>query len=333
MRDAVSTIGPIYRRICFDSPWKICRRYCCACCIQFATMGKCMSQGGWRTITASIYMDNIPDGRKAPSPESRRRARLSFDDDDEDDYDIQSARTGNRSAFNSDMQRPKMVYSRAEDEEAGFMETKPIIARTLARQSIDKHITEQEVEAIALDGLGGRDDEESRYHKDRPRAPRVPFRGSRVSTDDQHSEELRRHFQRRSSLRKAPEVAAGNLDMGTGLSSDRISSPNPPGTNEKIDAWLDEMKRNRPRSAAVTKIQYSNPMPDTETLMQGWPSGMEHMLRYPEQTISNLDCSLEEYIDIICALVGIPVYDGNRMESLHHLFSLYLDFKDIPRSM
>ena len=37
--------------------------------------------------------------------------------------------------------------------------------------------------------------------------------------------------------------------------------------------------------------------------------------------------SLKEYVSIICALTDIPVFKS-RVESLHVLFSLYLEFKN-----
>ena len=100
-------------------------------------------------------------------------------------------------------------------------------------------------------------------------------------------------------------------------------------------------------------------MPNSETLMQVWPADMERLLRSPESLLSNLDCTLEEYTDIICgiprshvtccsflghenlfhrifssvefcfpALFGIPIYDS-RIEALHQLFTLFVDFKEI----
>ncbi|XP_043854459.1 intraflagellar transport protein 46 homolog isoform X4 [Dromiciops gliroides] len=42
---------------------------------------------------------------------------------------------------------------------------------------------------------------------------------------------------------------------------------------------------------------------------------------------ADIDCSLAEYIDIICAILDIPVYKS-RIQSLHLLFSLYSEFKN-----
>uniref|UniRef100_A0A2K6KPX9 Intraflagellar transport protein 46 homolog n=1 Tax=Rhinopithecus bieti TaxID=61621 RepID=A0A2K6KPX9_RHIBE len=42
---------------------------------------------------------------------------------------------------------------------------------------------------------------------------------------------------------------------------------------------------------------------------------------------AEIDCSLAEYIDMICAILDIPVYKS-RIQSLHLLFSLYSEFKN-----
>lgn len=38
--------------------------------------------------------------------------------------------------------------------------------------------------------------------------------------------------------------------------------------------------------------------------------------------------SLEDYVRVVCSLLDIPVYDGCMVESLHVLFTLYLEFKN-----
>ena len=43
----------------------------------------------------------------------------------------------------------------------------------------------------------------------------------------------------------------------------------------------------------------------------------------------DMELSLEEYAKVICAMMDVPVYD-NLIESLHVIFSLYMEFKDNP---
>ncbi|XP_018648615.1 uncharacterized protein Smp_201020 [Schistosoma mansoni] len=68
-------------------------------------------------------------------------------------------------------------------------------------------------------------------------------------------------------------------------------------------------------------------MPEISELMAVWPTSFEETINNMQLSLSQLDCSLKDYVDIICALLDIPVYN-NRIHSLHLLFSLYLEFKN-----
>ncbi|CAF1687979.1 unnamed protein product [Adineta ricciae] len=68
-------------------------------------------------------------------------------------------------------------------------------------------------------------------------------------------------------------------------------------------------------------------MPDVDSLMQEWPSEFEDLLRETAVPPADADVDLPTYIDIACALLDIPVYES-RVQSLHALFTLYLDFKN-----
>ncbi|EUB56190.1 hypothetical protein EGR_08938 [Echinococcus granulosus] len=69
------------------------------------------------------------------------------------------------------------------------------------------------------------------------------------------------------------------------------------------------------------------PMPDLTSLMSEWPEDFEKALTIAEMPTAVLNCNLKEYVEIICAIMDIPVY-GNCIESLHLLFSLYMEFKN-----
>ncbi|XP_011950919.1 intraflagellar transport protein 46 homolog isoform X1 [Ovis aries] len=69
------------------------------------------------------------------------------------------------------------------------------------------------------------------------------------------------------------------------------------------------------------------PMPDIDTLMQEWSPEFEELLGKVSLPTAEIDCSLAEYIDMICAILDIPVYKS-RIQSLHLLFSLYSEFKN-----
>ncbi|KAH0793214.1 hypothetical protein GPJ56_002923 [Histomonas meleagridis] len=85
----------------------------------------------------------------------------------------------------------------------------------------------------------------------------------------------------------------------------------------------DEISRNR----AAPNIAYSYKMPNLEDLMQFWPEGVENALQSLPLPTADLDLSLEEYIKVVCAVLGIPV-KGNIVESMHMLFTLYQQFKE-----
>lgn len=91
--------------------------------------------------------------------------------------------------------------------------------------------------------------------------------------------------------------------------------------HKAVDRWIKdiiELHKNKPSSS----FSYSNPMPDIDTLMQEWPADFEEQLVSVESLGKDLECDLLTYVDIVCALVDIPVYES-RVESLHLLFSLY----------
>uniref|UniRef100_A0A915JIJ8 Intraflagellar transport protein 46 homolog n=1 Tax=Romanomermis culicivorax TaxID=13658 RepID=A0A915JIJ8_ROMCU len=101
----------------------------------------------------------------------------------------------------------------------------------------------------------------------------------------------------------------------------------------EIENWIksiNELHKSKP----PTVVQYSKPMPDVEKLMQEWPAEFESIINQTGGVPSAVDCSeigltVEQYTDLICALLDIPV-PKSRVESLHVLFTLYLNFKNSP---
>jgi len=70
-------------------------------------------------------------------------------------------------------------------------------------------------------------------------------------------------------------------------------------------------------------------MPDIETLMDVWPEEFESLLDSVSLPPPELDLSLLEYVKTLCAILDIPVYD-NPIESLHLMFSLFIEFRNNP---
>ena len=66
-------------------------------------------------------------------------------------------------------------------------------------------------------------------------------------------------------------------------------------------------------------------MPDIEKLMQVWPPEFEEALRNLKVPPAELDVSLEEYAQICCNLMDIPMHKS-AVQSLHVFFTLFSEF-------
>lgn len=96
--------------------------------------------------------------------------------------------------------------------------------------------------------------------------------------------------------------------------------------SKAIDSWIEsisELHRCKPPAS----VHYTRPMPDIETLMQEWSPEFEELLGKVGLPTAEMNCDLAEYIDMICAILDIPVYKS-RIQPLHVLFSLYSEFKN-----
>lgn len=63
--------------------------------------------------------------------------------------------------------------------------------------------------------------------------------------------------------------------------------------------------------------------------MEAWPEDFEARLANLSLPSPDLDLSLAEYSKVLCSILDIPTYE-NPIESLHLMFSLYMDFKNNP---
>lgn len=63
--------------------------------------------------------------------------------------------------------------------------------------------------------------------------------------------------------------------------------------------------------------------------MDVWPEEMEALLESLTLPPPEMDLSLAEYVRVLCSILDIPVYD-NPIESLHVMFTLFLDFRSNP---
>lgn len=97
-----------------------------------------------------------------------------------------------------------------------------------------------------------------------------------------------------------------------------------------IESWIENIKSlheqtSRASATSLTLIQ-SQRLPDIETLMQEWPEEFEQALERYDLPTPDTDCSLDEYVQIICALLDIPVH-SSKIASLYLLFSLFNEFQ------
>ncbi|XP_038635436.1 intraflagellar transport protein 46 homolog isoform X4 [Scyliorhinus canicula] len=93
-----------------------------------------------------------------------------------------------------------------------------------------------------------------------------------------------------------------------------------------LDNWMESISELH-HSKPPANVHYTKPMPDIEALMQEWPPEFEELLGKVSLPTAEANCDLTQYIDMICAILDIPVYK-DRIQSLHVLFTLYSEFKN-----
>lgn len=102
---------------------------------------------------------------------------------------------------------------------------------------------------------------------------------------------------------------------------------------KQIQQWINnvnELHKTRPPPT----VQYTKAMPDIELLMQEWAPEMEEAFGQTPLPGPEMDLPLGDYARMVCTMLDIPVHKlGNKkglIEALHHLFTLYAEFKDNP---
>lgn len=67
-------------------------------------------------------------------------------------------------------------------------------------------------------------------------------------------------------------------------------------------------------------------MPSVQSLMELWPEDIEIFLSQQAPLAqAQMDMNLQEFADMVCVVLDIPVYEGDHIRSLHLLMSLYLE--------
>jgi len=115
-----------------------------------------------------------------------------------------------------------------------------------------------------------------------------------------------------------------------------------------IESWIrniSALQKNKP----VQTVNYQRAMPNIDSLMQVWTPEFEELLKEVNENnnfyfkfLNNfifffkkkvslpspeLNVDLSTYVDIICALLDIPVYKS-KIQSIHVLLTLFSEFKN-----
>ncbi|KAG6591049.1 Intraflagellar transport protein 46 [Phytophthora cinnamomi] len=102
---------------------------------------------------------------------------------------------------------------------------------------------------------------------------------------------------------------------------------------QELDQWIASVEKVQ-RTKPLAQVNYKQAMPPLAQLMELWPEEFEDFLAAQKATVptlSELDVNLKELAKVVCALLDIPVYEGNCVQSLHVLFSLYLEIQAYER--
>ncbi|KAL7294934.1 hypothetical protein TKK_0011855 [Trichogramma kaykai] len=131
-------------------------------------------------------------------------------------------------------------------------------------------------------------------------------------------------------LRSRDRNSATNAGKGPAAVVKRLEDA--PRQGRLIDKWIEDMGQLHRSRAHPPAVQLRNRFPDVDQLLQPWPAQIEAKLwRMGQQPpgLLGLDCDLLKLIDVICALLDIPVYGDQRIESLHTLFALYTEVHNV----
>ncbi|KAJ8723690.1 hypothetical protein PYW07_007670 [Mythimna separata] len=100
---------------------------------------------------------------------------------------------------------------------------------------------------------------------------------------------------------------------------------NPEKNSKAVERWIKDVSELHLSKPAPT-VAYTSKMPDIDNLMEEWPESMEETLNDVGFPPGNLDCSLSQYVDLVCGLFDVPIAGdslNDRIQALHLLFSLY----------
>ncbi|XP_047033613.1 intraflagellar transport protein 46 homolog [Helicoverpa zea] len=95
--------------------------------------------------------------------------------------------------------------------------------------------------------------------------------------------------------------------------------------SKAIERWIKDVSELHLSKPAPT-VAYTSKMPDIDNLMEEWPESMEETLNEVGFPPGTIDCTLSQYVDLVCGLFDVPIAGdtlNDRIQALHLLFSLY----------
>ena len=125
-----------------------------------------------------------------------------------------------------------------------------------------------------------------------------------------------------------------NIDTSGGGGGSSKGIENAATNSTEIDQWIETVKQqNRERPSST--VYYEENMPDLQELATRiWSEEFADaaLLGDGGTTIDpDLDLTMEEYAQVICSLLDVPVYEGSIIQSLHMVMSLFLEVENAER--
>ena len=96
----------------------------------------------------------------------------------------------------------------------------------------------------------------------------------------------------------------------------------------EIDKWIQSVAETHV-DKSKSEVSFRNRMPTIQELLQSWPEKLGAGLRDGTLDLppADIDLSVEEYARMMCSLMGIPVYAGCVVESVHVLLNLFVEMR------
>lgn len=152
-------------------------------------------------------------------------------------------------------------------------------------------------------------------------------------------------LQLQAQLKKKMKGRGGGRSGITSFQQVR-SIENASKNGHEIDRWVESVRELRISRPLLGEVQYIDPncMPSVDEMMAPFPQELQEEFNAMMECLDHqgnkesspspytlldpqIDLTLEEYAETVCALLDVPVVDGNKIQSLHCLFNLCIEFQ------